>query len=227
MADISGIYNVIYNEKNVGTVEVSKRGPRTLFLGECATLGDEVFRLAAETKKGIAVIGVMMPSGGKLSIKKEMTQNDLNEKGIESLERFIITGQETVQRGGQKAERGLSDILEEHSVKNVENGNDKNSDIAGKKLGEQDSKILNSPDEARTWKEIDSIEGVISNDEVVKSGGSLTGALLRECGQMQLLAVPLSSEEPFPLMSIFCFGTEERVNGNDYIVFKIKNGNFC
>lgn len=39
-----------------------------------------------------------------------------------------------------------------------------------------------------------------------------------------LLAIPFDTDRPFPLMSIFCFGEAIRIQGKNYLVFRVRDG---
>jgi hypothetical protein len=68
--------------------------------------------------------------------------------------------------------------------------------------------------------------GIMFSDlNLTESCENVTGALLSSQDGCDLLAVPISPEEPFPLMAIFCFGSSGSIGGREYIIFKIKDGN--
>ncbi|MDR2420927.1 MAG: hypothetical protein LBD49_02325 [Oscillospiraceae bacterium] len=50
------------------------------------------------------------------------------------------------------------------------------------------------------------------------------GALARTDGETIYIAVPISSAAPFPMTPVFCLGEPETIDGEDYLVFKLKNG---
>jgi hypothetical protein len=68
-------------------------------------------------------------------------------------------------------------------------------------------------------------EELFSDPGVAAACSGVTGALSVLPGGVPALAVPISPEEPFPMMSVFCFGSPEEIGGRTYIVFKIRDGN--
>lgn len=67
---------------------------------------------------------------------------------------------------------------------------------------------------------------VLFNDSgIAEVSDEISGALTLERDGLVYLAVPLLPNEPFPMMPVFCFGNSEEIGGQEYIVFKIKNGN--
>lgn len=75
------------------------------------------------------------------------------------------------------------------------------------------------------WSEAPNPEELFNDPGVAAACGGVTGALLSSRDGYQLLAVPISPEEPFPMMSVFCFGSPEEIGGRTYVVFKIRDGN--
>ena len=66
---------------------------------------------------------------------------------------------------------------------------------------------------------------LLFNDEELKNACSnISGALRKDTPDSTLLAVPISSSEPFPMMPIFCFGEAQFIDSKQYVVFTIKNG---
>ena len=63
-----------------------------------------------------------------------------------------------------------------------------------------------------------------TDDTIVAACRQIRGAYSMESGGAVRLAVPVSSNEPFPAMPIFCFGEYARINDGDYIVFTVKDG---
>lgn len=67
---------------------------------------------------------------------------------------------------------------------------------------------------------------ILFNDDSVKEAcHGVSGAYITEQDDCILLAVPVLPNEPFPMMPVFCFGYSGEIGGQEYIVFKIKNGN--
>lgn len=71
-----------------------------------------------------------------------------------------------------------------------------------------------------------STPGVLFNDASIAGAcEGVSGALISVREGFQHLAVPVSPEEPFPMMAVFCFGSPTVISGREYIVFKIQDGN--
>ena len=75
------------------------------------------------------------------------------------------------------------------------------------------------------WTRVETPGMFFSDLSVAEACESVSGALVAARDGFELLAVPISPEEPFPLMPVFCFGSSEIIAGREYIIFKIKDGN--
>ena len=75
------------------------------------------------------------------------------------------------------------------------------------------------------WTQITTPGYIFSEPSVAEACDGITGALLAVREDHLLLAVPVSPEEPFPLMAVFCFGSSDLIGGREYIVFKVRDGN--
>lgn len=66
---------------------------------------------------------------------------------------------------------------------------------------------------------------MLFNDETIAEAcEEISGALVMEQAGLTMLAVPVSPVAPFPMMPVFCFGSSEEIGGQEYIIFKVKNG---
>lgn len=76
------------------------------------------------------------------------------------------------------------------------------------------------------WQEERSPERLFRDPALQELGRVLAreGVLTRQEGEATLLAVPLDPGRPFAAMPIFCFGSQETINGRNWIVFRIMEG---
>jgi hypothetical protein len=74
------------------------------------------------------------------------------------------------------------------------------------------------------WFLADDPAALFEDADIAKTCEDVTDALMMEREDGTLLAVPVSHDKPFPMMSVFCFGTSRLIGRREYIVFKIKNG---
>lgn len=76
------------------------------------------------------------------------------------------------------------------------------------------------------WTPIANPSVMFAENGAISNASDIKGALLKDEGEFVYLAVPVSENEPFPLMSAFCLGEPQTINGAEYLVFKLKNGAF-
>ena len=74
------------------------------------------------------------------------------------------------------------------------------------------------------WEKVDDISPLFKSGEVAQDFEEPVGALYRKDGEFEYIAISAAPDEPFPLMPVFCFGEQQSIDGKEYIVFKIKNG---
>jgi hypothetical protein len=74
------------------------------------------------------------------------------------------------------------------------------------------------------WQYAEIPAALFVDPDISKTCQDVTNALVRTEEDHVLLAVPISPEEPFSMMPVFCFGTPRQIDGSEYIVFKIKDG---
>ena len=74
------------------------------------------------------------------------------------------------------------------------------------------------------WSPTDNPGGLFHDPDFAQICRGVKGALTKQSDEYILLAVPVSQDEPFPMMPVFCFGDSGRIDGREYIIFKIKNG---
>lgn len=74
------------------------------------------------------------------------------------------------------------------------------------------------------WYPAENPASLFDDPEIAKSCENVMGALAKTEDDTLLLAVPVSPDEPFSMMPVFCFGSPRQIDGMDYIVFKIKDG---
>jgi hypothetical protein len=80
------------------------------------------------------------------------------------------------------------------------------------------------PGAADGWFHADQPETLFSDPDFADICRGVSNALTKQAGELTLLAVPVSPDEPFPMMPVFCLGDSGRIGGREYIVFRIKNG---
>jgi hypothetical protein len=80
------------------------------------------------------------------------------------------------------------------------------------------------PGAADGWFHTDQPETLFSDPDFADICRGVSNALTKQAGELTLLAVPVSPDEPFPMMPVFCLGDSGRIGGREYIVFRIKNG---
>jgi hypothetical protein len=74
------------------------------------------------------------------------------------------------------------------------------------------------------WRPAPPLSQLFEDPTIYEERETISDALVTEQDGFTLLAVPLSPDEPFALMSIFCFGYPTQIADKEYILFKINDG---
>lgn len=77
---------------------------------------------------------------------------------------------------------------------------------------------------AEEWRPEPAAHELFRDTDIADVCRGLKGALRKEQGGKTLLAVPCRGDEPFPMMPVFCFGSCEMIEGEQYVVFGITDG---
>ena len=192
---MSESYNVYYDGENVGTVLLSQQGIYTLLSCTCRKVTGKISRLICVSGDRRESIGVMMPEGTRLVLGKRLTKADIKALGLTPDSSFELYCGEHDRRGEEKESRTPPD-----------------SEAQASRMQED------------AWQPCLNPPSVFKDPELGDVCKNVRGALIRKNGSESLLAVPLRGDAPFPLMRVFCFGECERIDGRDYLVFTIKNG---
>ena len=182
MDPLCGIYDVSFLERRVGTLTVSISGLNTVFECRCsAGSSGEIQRLFCVSDGVPVAIGVLMPEGGGLHLRKRFTKNALMRLGLSSIESCFLSS------ASQAAQ-------------------------------------ITPPDSACVWRTAAGHDLVFEDSALTASCHGRTDLLASGDPAQLLLAVPVETDAPFPLMPVFCFGDAAEIRGKDYVVFCLKNG---
>lgn len=84
--------------------------------------------------------------------------------------------------------------------------------------------VLASEPDISPWRIAENPAELFSDEELKHACENISGALIMDDGQRTLLAVPVVTGKPFPMMPVFCLGCAENIAGREYIVFRIEEG---
>ena len=203
-----GSFDVYINSSPSGRLEISRQGLLTCF--ECtAPESSDILRLAGDTGKAYEVIGVMMPEGGGLHLKKYLTKNDLYIKKLDTVKRYVLIENGAVYPA---AEPAFPDA-EKSSPEAEEDDKAAEAVKADKKEGS-----------GSLWHNCSDPGSLFDDAEAARALSGADGVLTAEKDGFVYIAVPVDPEKPFPAMPIFCFGNQGTIGGREYLVFRTKDG---
>lgn len=223
MSEITGKYPVMYMDVQAGDLEVSVKGLMTVFTCICSLVSSDVLRLYCVCNGKTVPIGVMLPCSKNLTLSKTFSKNALSQLGITDIEYVFIS-----KDGSRNSSSGS-----QNQTNQTKNANTATQNHGGSTHNQ--SSASNNPEKPRQatgnlgpsrWTPEPEPWRLFSQEDISRSCRSIKGAYVRFQGDTSYLAVPISPSEPFPPMPIFCFGSLEKINGGDYIVFTMKDGKF-
>ena len=78
--------------------------------------------------------------------------------------------------------------------------------------------------EDSAWKPAEDPGSLFADPDLMETASAIKGGLVARNGDVVLFAIPISSEQPFPLMPVFRYGSSAMIEGKCCIVFQIKDG---
>ena len=246
-AVLIGDFPVFASGDNVGSVTVSRSGLMTVFDSTCRHRSREVLRLAAACGGNYVALGVMMPVEGDNTfwMKRSFTKYALDALGFDEPVSFHLI------RAGDVYDSTAAGAVTEAAAPVPDPADTMPEQEAGENDDAPESlppPITQEPEKEKApyaapepphpepsepeetalidgWTHVDTPGMFFSDLSVAEACANVAGALITARDGFELLAVPISPEEPFPLMPVFCFGSSGVIGGREYIVFKIKDGN--
>jgi len=88
------------------------------------------------------------------------------------------------------------------------------------------SQVQFSQDQAvgSPWKEVPEPSGLFSDVDLKVACRGAKGVMALREGDVTKAAFPIRSDAPFALMPAFCLGKPMKIDGRDYLVFSIRDG---
>lgn len=216
MSDLLGEYSVIFDSCSIGKLKIYQEGLQTVFNCTCTYESAEILRLAVISDQEFIPIGVMLPRGETMTLKKNFSKNTLRSMGITKINSCHL-----IRAGESFAKK---DIL-------VKDQNEKQ--ILPATATEQDSqttvdhlvKETRPNNKHELWQLRKDPSALFSDPDLAENSMNIAGAMTRMEDNLTFLAVPVSPNKPFPMMPIFCFGNLEFIDGESYLIFKIRDKN--
>lgn len=215
-----GTYNVLSESgKTLGTLTVCTDGLKTCFSLDCEVT-NEIQRLICTCGNSPVSIGIPVPEYGRLKLSKCFSKAQLKSMGMTEISSATLIPAAAPLSGIIK-----KDCAEENSPNSESAHSDKDAcdNAADASFSPADEKTIPSgtPD---GWECENNPSRFFKDPHVVSLCRGIQGALWKNSGKADLLAIPVSESSAFPLSTFLCFGEPMVYGQNRYIVFKIENG---
>lgn len=214
MSDLLGEYSVIYDGCAVGKLMIYQEGLHTIFNCTCTYESAEILRLAVISDQEFIPIGVMLPRDETMTLKKNFSKNTLRSMGITKIQscHLIRAGASYAKKDIPAEDQNEREILPATAI---EQDPRTTVDHLVKKSCPNDNHEL--------WQLRKDPSALFSDPDLAEISMKIAGALTRVGDDLTFLAVPVSQNKPFPMMPIFCFGNLEFIDGESYLIFKIRD----
>ena len=197
-------YDVMYKNEPVGEAEIRQEGLFTVLRCECVCL-DGVMRLYGFCGDDFFPIGIPTPVGSRMRLVKKYTKNDLQLQPVHICDRFELFGAD------EEPEKPAS--KEEMPAEPTE------PKPESEPVTEMPAEKHESP-----WKPAPDPSSLFADAELKATAAGIKGGMTAEDGSSTLLAIPISTDTPFPLMPVFRYGWSAMVEGKCCIVFRVRDG---
>ena len=233
---MDGRFDVTRGGLTLGVAELSENGLLldVYYVGN-APDNANVYRLAAVCDGRYVILGVPVPDkSGALILKKSLSKAKKCELGFEAPTAFelVLPGENYSDAYSEKttAPKTITEKnippepqkFTEMPVPIVEPVNLDSKLDAAEPVNKLPESAL-----ANVWRSVMNPSVLFTENGALSAAGDIAGALIREDSEVVYLAVPITDDAPFPLMSAFCLGEPQTINGEEYLVFKLKNGAFA
>ena len=204
-----------------GVAELSENGlMQDISFAGSAPDDKNVYRLAAVCAGQYVALGVPVPDkSGTLTLKKSLSRAAVRVLGfvLPSAFELVLPGEEC----GDVFDNEVVEFDNEQEIIIVPPMPELNHEP------EPETKAQAVTTTGRdNWRNAPNPSVMFTENGALSAVDDIVGALIREDGEFIHLVIPVSDGEPFPLMSAFCLGEPQTINGGEYLVFKLKNGAF-
>lgn len=207
-------FELTYKNKQVGTVERYQSGLFTVLNCQC-TYFQKIMRLYGFSEESFFDIGVLVPSNSGLCLIKKYSKNDLQKLPLNTCIRFEIMELDRKPDLAGYAENRLKPESAHNHDLNVK------TTLTG---SEAKTARLKNEKNGLEWQTVNDPSSLFADPELMETASTIKGGLSAANGDIVLFAIPISSEQPFPLMPVFRYGSSAMVEGKCCIVFQIRNG---
>ena len=233
MLNFSAPYEVTYKSQTAGRVLVSPRGLLTGFECTCTVHTGDVLRLVGVTPDTSVSLGILMPQGDLLTLNRSFSKNQIAPLlGEDRVSFFLIKADQDIRTLPQMlTAKAPAEALPEAAPALAplpKPESDPAAAPASPPAAENTVPVMvppaSKPPVPDVWQQVPDPGRFFSDEELISICQSINDALYQETKDGILLAVPVFSDRPFPLMPVFCCGDSMVIDGKTYVVFTVKNG---
>ena len=193
-SELCGTYDVYLADKPAGSLTVSREGLTYSFRALCRTDSPVVFHLYCGEADRTVSVGVPVPEGNALVLRRSFSGRALEDMGLRRIDRCFLS-----PCTGAPLQASFS----------------------------PSAKTESDPPAENSWRSVRDISLLFLDPDLRKACAVIQSGFLREEDGCVYAAIPISPDQPFPLMPVFCFGSSGFLNGKEYLIFRTRDGELC
>lgn len=193
-SELCGTYDVYLADKPAGSLTVAREGLMYSFRALCRADPPDVFRLYCGETDRVVSVGVPVPEGNALVLRRSFSDRTLGDMGLRRIDRCFLSPC---------------------------NGAPPQASSPSSAKAEPD------PPKENPWHPARDLSLLFLDPELKRACAGVRSGFLRTEDGFVYAAIPISPDEPFPLMPVFCFGRSDFLSGKEYLIFRTRDGELC
>lgn len=219
-------YKVMLDGAEAGELRLYKEGLMTVMEAHCTYTSSEPFKLIVSSGGRNIPLGTMLPEADGFVFKKRYSRQALESLGIGTVDACLIGGAAALQETVAMApHQELPKAAETQPAQLEDCPAPEPAALCPAAEAPVRPEPENRPPALRKpeWRLEPQPELLVRDPEIRRVLSQVDNAISLADGDTTWLGVPLEVGKPFPLMSIFCLGRWEKINGKNFMVFQIKD----
>ena len=182
-----------------GTVKLEQEGLLTVIEARIREMRAGITRLAALCGENVRPIGVLIPDGNGLFLRRRLSKAEWTAMGLTEITGFTLLADVTRQVDSLYGEKKRPPA-------------EKRGGLWFKNL------------DMLSWQTEEKPESCFADPALSRAAAKVRGVLRAEQDGMIYLAVPMNSGSCFPPLPVFRYGEPARIGGESCVVFRLKEG---
>ncbi len=216
--ELTGEYEVRLKGKPAGRLTVKRQGYRTIFTFK-SDMVPEVSRLICAGDGSVVSIGIPVPDGNGMYLKRSFSDDALASMGLERIGSCLLIPADA-DIAAYTTEKERPDPVPDEAPATAEEVAETTHNFAeDANAKSRETAII--PSDVPGWSVEPDPARYFSSRELKSACAGARGVLMSRDGSATFLAFPWSTDEPFPLLPAFRSGSAVTLGGRQYIIYNV------